>query len=127
VDLTYIALIGLFLAFMFMGVRLIYVFLFGVVINAFGQSILRVVITSETIGLAPRHATGEVMGVMTSVMSLSMVFAPIMAGFVFDFEPRAIYLLAAGFALAAFFLAFANKKRLEEAKAVENTEIPNSI
>lgn len=56
----------------------------GLFINAASQSVLRVVMSSRVAGFAGESRRGEVLGVMSSVMFLSMIFGPILAGWLFE-------------------------------------------
>ena len=89
-------------AFLLMGIGNIYIFLFGLVINVFAQSILRVVISSRVSGMAGKEKRGEVMGVMASVLSAAMITGPLIAGVVFEAHPSLPFVFGALSLLAAF-------------------------
>jgi DHA1 family tetracycline resistance protein-like MFS transporter len=69
--------------YLIMAMPLKIAFILGLIITAFGQSTLRVVMTSQIIGLSDAKEQGEMMGILTSLMSLSMIIGPILGGFVY--------------------------------------------
>ena len=73
----------------------IYIFAAGILLNVFSQSLLRVVITSRTAGLAGGRRRGEVLGVMSSVLSVSTILGPLFAGLLFQVRPSLPFLLSA--------------------------------
>jgi DHA1 family multidrug resistance protein-like MFS transporter len=77
-------------------------FILGMLVNVFSQSTLRVVISSRASGIAGPKRRGEVMGIMSSVLSASMVIGPISAGLVFDKHPSLPLLVGAAALLIAF-------------------------
>jgi hypothetical protein len=78
----------------------IYLFAAGILLNVFSQSLLRVVLTSRTAGLAGDRRRGEVLGLMSSVLSVSTIGGPFFAGLLFQVSP------SLPFALSAFMLVF---------------------
>jgi DHA1 family tetracycline resistance protein-like MFS transporter len=79
-------------------------FLFGMLIGALAQSTLRVVMSSRSAGIAGEKRRGEVLGIMASVLSLSMIGGPLLAGFLFGIKPFFPFLVSAAALLAAFFV-----------------------
>ncbi len=82
----------------------IYFFAAGILLNVFSQSLLRVVLTSRTAGLAGGRRRGEVLGVMSSVLSVSTICGPFFAGLLFQVRPSLPFglgalVLALGFLL----------------------------
>ena len=82
----------------------IYTFAAGILLNVFSQSLLRVVITSRTAGLAGGRRRGEVLGVMSSVLSVSTIFGPLFAGLLFQVRPSLPFLLSAMVLALGFLL-----------------------
>lgn len=62
-----------------------------------GQSILRVVLTSQVAGAADPKAKGEKLGMLSSLMSMCMVIGPILSGPLFEINDTFPYYLAAVF------------------------------
>jgi DHA1 family tetracycline resistance protein-like MFS transporter len=66
-----------------------------------GQSVLRVVITSQVSGLGGKQRKGETIGVLSALMSGSMVVAPVMSGVMFEIDHAVPYGVAVLFLLLA--------------------------
>ncbi len=73
----------------------VYFFAAGILLNVFSQSLLRVVLTSRTAGLAGGRRRGEVLGVMSSVLSVSTICGPFFAGLLFQMRPSLPFALGA--------------------------------
>ncbi len=88
-----------------------WVFVLGLIVTAFGQSVYRVTMTSQTVGKASKMEQGETMGVLASLMSLSMVIGPVLGGLVYGYAlPAPFYLSAIILAVAFVLLYRANIK-----------------
>lgn len=81
-------------------------FIIGVVLTAFAQSVLRVAITSEIIGEADIRERGQANGALMAVMSMSAVIAPIITGAIFQYKHFAPFLLSSFLSLVALFFIF---------------------
>jgi DHA1 family tetracycline resistance protein-like MFS transporter len=77
------------------------VFISGVICMAFGQSVLRVAITSEIMGEADETERGQATGALTGVMSVASVIAPLYGGALLEVRHYAPFLLAAVLGLLA--------------------------
>lgn len=64
-----------------------------------GQSVLRVVITSQVSGLGGAQRKGETIGVLSALMSASMVIAPVISGVLFEIDHAVPYVVAVIFLL----------------------------
>lgn len=82
------------LGYIFMGMKYVWAYLLGLIITAFGQSIYRVTMTSQMVGTADKREQGETVGVMMSVMSLSMIIGPVLGGLVYGYNIAAPFWLA---------------------------------
>lgn len=98
--------------FLVMASPVLWLFIAGLILVAFGQSVLRVVMNSQIAAKADPETKGEVLGVTASIISLSIAIAPLFAGYLFGFDHRIPFALAAAFLLAAFFVLYANRKGL---------------
>lgn len=83
-----------------------FLFIFGLVITAFGQSVYRVTMTSQTVGKANKMEQGETMGVLASLMSLSMVVGPVLGGLAYGYALPAPFYLSALILAVAFVLLY---------------------
>lgn len=85
----------------------VYVLVAGIVLNVFSQSLLRVVVSSRAAGIAGHRRRGEVLGIMSSVLSIAMVGGPLLAGALFEVKhsiPFAVF----GLSLASGFVIMKN-------------------
>jgi DHA1 family tetracycline resistance protein-like MFS transporter len=72
------------LGYLVMALPFKFAFIFGLIITAFGQSTLRVVMTSQIIGFSKKEEQGEMMGILMSIISLSMIVGPILGGISYE-------------------------------------------
>jgi MFS transporter, DHA1 family, tetracycline resistance protein len=82
-----------------------------------GQAVLRVVITSQVAGAAGATRKGETIGVLSAIMSASMVVAPIIAGVLFEIDHAIPYFSASAFLMAAFLLVWTRREALTASAA----------
>lgn len=92
------------LGFVLMVVKSLTFFMIGLLLMTFGQSVLRVVMSSTVVGVTGANRRGEVMGVMTSLMSLGMVLGPLVAGPLFQKSHAAPFWVAAVLDILAFLV-----------------------
>lgn len=89
-------------AFIIMGLGTLAALFAGMLINILTQSVIHVVIPSRVSGIAGDQRRGEVLGIMSSIISISMVLGPIAAGALFEVERFLPFLLAGSSLLVAF-------------------------
>jgi MFS transporter, DHA1 family, tetracycline resistance protein len=104
------------IGFLLLSSNIFIIFCLALIFTTFGQSILRVVMTSQVVGFAGREKRGEVLGIMSSITSLSMTISPFIAGFLYEKNVIFPFLTSAIYLSVAFWLLF--KKRLQLAKEV---------
>lgn len=97
-------MLGLSIGFFFMGITYLWVFIIGILIIALAQSVLRAVMTSQIAKKGEVHEQGLILGILNSVMSLSMIAGPILAGALFGLKSNFPFLAASIFGLAAFII-----------------------
>ncbi|MEK7644533.1 MAG: MFS transporter [Patescibacteria group bacterium] len=95
--------------FFLMAIPKIGFFIIGNIITAFGQSILRVAITSEVVGEAETKARGQAMGVLMAIMSVAAIVAPLLAGILFEFKHFLPFIFSALLSLTAFSIVAGRK------------------
>jgi DHA1 family tetracycline resistance protein-like MFS transporter len=83
----------------------IYLFAVSVLLNGTGQSVLRVVLTSQVAGAADPQSKGEKLGILSSFMSASMVVGPIIAGILFEIHDTFPYYVAATYLVFGLVMA----------------------
>ena len=105
-----------------MSTSILGIFIAGLVFLTFGQSILRVVLTSQIVGNALERK-GEVLGAMTSVMSLAMIIGPLIGGALFVSHISWPFIICGILSLISLIILYYNRKLLN--KFVEKMEVPN--
>lgn len=106
-------MIGIFvLGFMLMSTSILGVFIAGLIGVTFGQSVLRVVLTSQIVGTA-HERRGEVLGAMTSAMSLAMILGPFLAGALFVSHVRWPFLISGALSVVSLAILLLNRKAKE--------------
>ena len=75
------------LGFALVGIKSIAVFSLGIFLITLGQSTLRVVMSSAAAGVAGVARRGEIMGIMASILSVSMIIGPLVGGVLFQKNP----------------------------------------
>jgi DHA1 family tetracycline resistance protein-like MFS transporter len=88
-------------------------FIFGLIITAFGQSILRVVMTSQIIGISPPKEQGEMMGILTSLISISMIIGPILGGITYLLKDNLPFILSFIILIITFIFTFKSYKKIQ--------------
>ncbi len=83
-----------------------FAFLFGLIVTAFGQSLMRVVMTSQIIGFSDKKEQGENMGILASFMSLSMILGPLLGGIVYEIHPSLPFAIAGIILLITFIFIY---------------------
>jgi multidrug resistance protein len=121
-DLEQYLFIGLAAGFALLGVIGLPTLILGLLFTTFAQSVLRVVMVSQMAGV-DIHRQGEILGIGNSVMSLSMIVGPLLAGPLFSIGITIPYWTASALAIAAFFVITAKRKQLARIKASAETEI----
>ncbi len=86
-------------------------FAFGLFIITVAQSVLRVVIPSAVVGAAGQKRRGEMMGIMASIISLSMIIGPILAGILFEKNPQYPFVFNVLILIVAFLLLKFDNRR----------------
>lgn len=89
-----------------------YIFLIlGILAMTFGQSVLRVVMNGQLIAKSSQLARGEVLGMSSSIISLSAGFAPFVTGALFHWKNYAPFVFCAVALSIAFFVLFVVRKK----------------
>lgn len=103
-----------------MAIPFQFAFIVGLIITAFGQSTMRVVMNSQIIGFSNKNEQGEMMGILASVMSLSMILGPLIGGTVYEIHPSLPFITAGIILLITFIFIHNIYKNI---KPIEHTEI----
>jgi len=96
-------------------------------LTTFSQGILRVVMISQIVAQATPDNRGEVLGVTSSITSISMAVAPLIAGLLFGIRPAWPFFFCSLIMIMAFIVLYRKAKVLKNLKLEENTEIISEI
>ena len=96
-----------------------FAFIFGLIVTAFGQSLMRVIMTSQIIGFSGKTEQGENMGILASIMSLSMILGPLFGGFTYEMHPSLPFILAGIILFITFIFVFNTYKKIRPHDHVE--------
>jgi len=105
------------LGFILMSTSLLGIFIAGLIFITFGQSVLRVVLTSQIAGNS-HERRGEVLGAMTSVMSVAMIIGPLMGGALFVSHTKWPFLISGMLSVISFFILVADRKSLKKVSPI---------
>jgi MFS transporter, DHA1 family, tetracycline resistance protein len=83
------------IAVVMIGSKQEWLFMLSLPLLGTGQGILRTVITSRTAGAVDPTMKGETLGILSSLMSVSMALVPMAAGALFEINPAIPYFLSA--------------------------------
>jgi len=107
------------LGYMVMSLPIKFAFLFGLVVTAFGQSLMRVIMTSQIIGFSSKEEQGENMGIMASLMSLSMIIGPILGGVSYEIKDNLPFILSGIILFITFVFVFKTYKNIKPKDHIE--------
>ncbi len=91
-----------------MATKNIYLFFLAIPLLGTGQAVIRVVVTSRAVGQVDPKAKGEITGILASLMTLSMVLGPIIAGKLFEQNESYPFILSSVVLATGFVLAKRN-------------------
>lgn len=109
-QLEVIMTIILGVSFILLGSDLLVPFYIAIPLFATGQSVQRVVITSEVTGKTDPLRKGEALGILTSIMAASMVVGPIVGGALFEIHDGYPFFLAGLLMLFSLIIALQYRK-----------------
>ena len=96
-----------------------FAFLLGLVVTALGHSTLRVVMNSQIIGFSDKKEQGEMMGILVSIMSLSMILGPLIGGAVYIVGASLPYVLAGVILFITFIFIFNTYKHIQPKEHID--------
>lgn len=111
------------ISFIFLGIQILAALIFGTLLYSVSQSIVRVTMTSQIAKHGDPKEQGLIMGVLSSVMSLSMIIGPILAGSLFGINISFPFWASAFFAFLAFVIIFSQYRKNEKDKTVNKQEL----
>ncbi len=111
--------------FLFMSIHSIYVFIFGMIFSALGQSVLGVAMTSEIVGEANQTERGEAVGVLSAIGSAANIIAPIGSGFLFQQHHNSPYIAASILSLLTLFIFY--RAKVKDVQTPETDELAEEV
>jgi MFS family permease len=121
-----ILMLGFFaFGFLFMSIHSIYVFIFGMIFSALGQSVLGVAMTSEIVGEANETERGEAVGVLSAIGSAANIIAPIGSGYLFQQHHSFPYIAASTLSLLTLFVFY--KAKVKDIQTPETDELAEEV
>jgi MFS family permease len=104
-QLEVIMTIILGVSFFLLGLDILALFCVGLPLFATGQSVQRVVITSEITGRTDPLMKGEALGILTSLMAASMVVGPMIGGALFEIHDSYPFFFAGALMIISLIIA----------------------
>jgi len=109
------------IGFFMLSMKIFILFWIALIFTTFGQSILRVVMTSQVVGQSSKTERGEILGVMSSITSLSMMIGPFVAGILYGSSKSYPFMFGGLCLLLSFIVLYQRRKELK------NTELPEDV
>lgn len=107
------------LGYFIMSIPFKFTFILGIIITAFGQSLSRVVMNSQIIGFSDKKEQGEMMGILASLMSLSMILGPIIGGAVYTIHQSLPFLFSGIILIITFVFIFNTYKHIKPKEHID--------
>ncbi len=115
------------IGFLLLSTTLFGIFCIALLFTTFGQSVLRVVMTSQVVGYAPPARRGEVLGIMSSITSLSMTISPFISGVLYEKYAALPFLVSSAYLVAAFVILYQKRQALARETLPEDVSIESQI
>jgi len=115
------------IGFLLLSTRIFVIFCIALLFTTFGQSLLRVVMTSQVVGYAPGGRRGEVLGIMSSITSLSMTISPFISGLLYEKYAAMPFLVSSFYLLIAFVVLYQKRQQLAKEQLPEDVEMESAI
>jgi predicted MFS family arabinose efflux permease len=101
------------IGFLMMSVNFLVVFSLGLITMTITSSVLRASISGQVAGIAGQSKQGETLGIMSSVMSLSMIVGPAIGGLFFKLNSSLPFFVSAILTAICFIIMRSNHKKYE--------------
>lgn len=121
IIIYFIAILGV--SFIFTGIHLLLPLVIGLFLFSITHSVLRVSMTSQIARTGEDNEQGMILGVLSSVMSLSMIIGPLLAGSLFSINLSLPFWASALFSFLAFIIIFFENKKHFKIKKVDEQNL----
>ncbi|PIR73730.1 MAG: hypothetical protein COU40_00935 [Candidatus Moranbacteria bacterium CG10_big_fil_rev_8_21_14_0_10_35_21] len=108
------------ISFLLMDTGIFFIFLIGMIISAFAQSLIRVITTSQVVGESEPIMKGEALGILASLSFAGMAIGPLISGATFEAHHNIPFLSSAFLMFSGFLVTFINRRRLAKLKMEES-------
>jgi len=125
--LELIMLIIFALGFLFLSIKIFFVFCIALVLTTFGQSVLRVVMTSRVVGQSSSSQRGEVLGILSSIASFSMMIGPLLSGIMYENNSAIPFLFSSLCLFLAFLVLYQRRYVSGKIKLPEDVAMESAI
>jgi len=98
-------------SFLFISTSFLFILILGLFLLSVAQSVLRVVMTSQIIKNGSAKDQGMILGILSSVISLSMIIGPILAGALFSMRINFPFWASASFSFLALIIIICEKRK----------------
>jgi MFS transporter, DHA1 family, tetracycline resistance protein len=115
------------IGFLLLSSDIFLIFGIALIFTTFGQSVLRVVMTSQVVGFASQERRGEVLGIMSSITSLSMTISPFIAGILYGKNISWPFIISAIYVVLAFAVLFQKRRLLAKENLPEDVVMESQI
>jgi MFS transporter, DHA1 family, tetracycline resistance protein len=115
------------IGFFLLSTNIFAVFCIALLFTTFGQSVLRVVMTSQVVGFAGHEKRGEVLGIMSSITSLSMTISPFIAGVLYSKSVVLPFFISAIYLLIALIILYQKRRQLAKEVLPEDVDMESEI
>lgn len=89
------------------------VFVFGLIISTLAYSTLRIITNSQVVGLCDKEEQGETMGVLASLISLSLILGPSLGGSMYEISAGSPFILTGLLLSVTFIFVFKTYKNIK--------------
>lgn len=107
--------------------NLFYLLVIGLLFTTFSQSLLRIVMTSQIVGSSHEQNRGEVLGIISSISSLSMIIGPLISGKLFEIHPNYPFFASILYCLAAFAIVYFARQKIRQCPLPEDVPCNTAV
>ncbi len=125
-QLEILMIIVLIVGALFVATKSLALFAVSMLLAGTGQSVLRVVLTSQIAGRADKQTKGEKLGILSSLMAAMMFTGPLLAGPMFEWHDTVPYFASACYLAVGLWTAV-RAHRISESAAVESVQPVENI
>lgn len=111
------------ISFLFTGIHLLLPLIIGLFLFSITHSVLRVSMTSQIARTSNNDEQGMILGVMSSVMSLSMIIGPLLAGSLFSINLSLPFWVSALVSFLAFIIIFCEQRKHLKIKKINEQDL----